>query len=129
MKKNILWILLGLAVLAVLIYLTRRPEEMPHYTNHSDSISYEVVAKSPEYGGETPKMGYNPVSPKRAPSEDFIGKRFHVCLEMIGQWDDSEIFDMGDGIGGVTFLEFRVNKHHHYLTFSRDICETDEIIK
>lgn len=127
--KNILWVLLGIGGLVILMILSRNEDETMIHSDRVDTVAIETNKKGFDYEGDIPKMGYVPVSPKRKPSEAFIGKRFHVCLEMVSHWPDGKLIKLGDGRGGVTFMEFMTNGHHHYLMFSQEICESDEIIK
>lgn len=125
--KNILWVLFAIVVLAVLYYLSRENEVIPHSTIPRDTTEIRTYGKGGDYWGGDPVMNYNPTSKKRAPREDFLGKKFSVCLEMIYEWPDAQVYDMGDGKGGMTFLDFTVNNHHHFLTFSENVCATDDI--
>ena len=128
--KNIFWILLAVVVMGVLLYLSRPKDNIPHSIIGQDSTSITLeTAIGEDYGGEETFISSKTYDTKRTKSEAFIGKTFTQCLEMVSHWEDGKIIDMGDGQGGITFMEFITNGNHHVLTFSQDICETDEIIK
>ena len=101
-----------------------------HSLIEQDSITLPMEATlSDDYGGEETFISSKTYDTKRIKSEAFIGKTFPQCLELVSLWEDGHIISMGDGHGGLTFMEFVTNGNHHILTFSQDICETDEIIK
>ncbi len=131
--KNVLYILLALFVMSVLIYLSVPRDTVPHALIDVDTTT--VLLKDEgggidNYEGTTPTISSKLVAPPdQFKTEKFKGKTFTHCLEIVAAWPDGEIYDLGDGLGGLTFMDFRVNGKHHLLTFSRDICETDEIIK
>jgi hypothetical protein len=128
--KNILWILLAAVIMGVLVYLSRPKDTITHSLIEQDSTTLPMeVAVGEDYGGEETFISSKTYDTKRTKSEAFIGKTFPKCLEMVSHWEDGHIIDMGDGQGGLTFMEFVTNGNHHVLTFSQDICETDEIIK
>jgi|694.fasta_scaffold04838_17 hypothetical protein len=128
--KNFFWILLAVVVMGVLLYLTKPKDIIPHSLIVKDSTTLPIdVAVGEDYEGEETFISSKTYDTKRIKSEAFIGKTFPQCLEMVSHWEDGHIIDMGDGQGGLTFMEFVTNGNHHVLTFSQDICETDEIIK
>ncbi|MBU3661677.1 MAG: hypothetical protein FGM41_00560 [Bacteroidetes bacterium] len=128
--KNIFWILLAAVILGVLVYLSRPKDTITHSLIEQDSITLPMEATlSDDYGGEETFISSKTYDTKRIKSEAFIGKTFPQCLELVSLWEDGHIISMGDGHGGLTFMEFVTNGNHHVLTFSQDICETDEIIK
>lgn len=127
--KNIFWIILGVVGMGLLIYLSMHEDSAWIHAGSPDSIKVVLENKGFNYDGEIPHQDYVPASPKRKASEDFKGKKFHECLIMVSEWPDAKIIDMGDGKGGETFIDVVVNHHHHYLSFSEDYCQTDQILK
>ena len=123
--KNLLWVLLAVVVMTILLLLSSRTEEVPHGYIQVDTTD-QIEAGSGETGGSVPEMGYVAKSYKRQPSEDFLGKSYSTCIQMIYEWPDAQLYEMASGIDGIPFLDFSVNKHHHNLIFSNDICVQDE---
>lgn len=127
-KNNIVWILLGVIVLAVLFFLSRDEHQIPHSTLSIDSVT-EVKSGGGESGGGDPEMGYEPASLKQPLTEEFLGKSFSKCMQIVYDWPDGKIFDVNDGRDGTETMNFMVNNHHHELFFQNGICVEDNIIK
>jgi hypothetical protein len=126
--KNTLWILFGVIGLVVLVLLTREDNVVPHATSNIDTIEYKVGIPVEE-SGEVGFPEYIPQSYTRKPSEDFLGKPFVKCLEMVYEWSDGQLYEANDGDGSIANMEFVVNGRHHQLFFLDDKCVEDNIIK
>jgi len=127
-RKNLLWLLIGVVVIAILFFLSRDEYKIPHSKLNIDSVTY--VHTSPgESGGGDPEMGYEPASLKEPLTEKFLGKTFAKCMQIVYDWPDGKIFDVNDGHDGNETMNFMVNGHHHELFFQNGICVEDNIIK
>ncbi len=126
--KNVFWILLGVVGLTALILLTREDNPIPHSTMQIDTMDYKVGIKGEE-SGEVVFPEYIPQSYTRKPSDDFLGKPFIKCLEMVYDWPDGRLYEANDGDGSIANMEFVVNGRHHQLYFLDDKCVEDNIIK
>jgi hypothetical protein len=126
--KNVLWVLFGTVGLVVLLLLAREDDVIPHSTVKIDTIDYKVGFPVEE-SGEVVFPEYIPQSYTRKPSEDFLGKPFVKCLEMVYDWSDGQLYEANDGTGSIANMEFVVNGKHHQLYFLDDKCVEDNIIK
>lgn len=123
-----MWILIGVIGLAILIILANDHEEIPHATIYVDTTTVTSGGGN-NGGGSIPEMDYEAKSFKKQPSEKFLGKKFSVCLQMVHEWPDAEIYEIAHPHEGIAKMDFRVNRHHHDLSFLDDICVSDNIIK
>ena len=126
--KNWMWILIGIIGLAILLYLASDYEEIPHATIHVDTTEV-IIGGGSDGGGSIPEMDYEPKSYKKQPSEKFLGKKFSVCLQMVHEWPDAEIYEIEHPHEGIAKMDFKVNRHNHELSFLDDVCVADYIIK
>jgi hypothetical protein len=126
--KNVLWILLGIAGLIVLVLLTREENIVPYSTTKLDTIDYKAGVPVEE-SGEVVFPEYIPQSYTRKPSEDFLGKTFPKCLQMVYEWPDGQLYNSEEGSGSIANMEFMVNGRHHQLFFLDGKCVEDNIIK
>lgn len=124
--KNIIWVIVGLVGLLILLFLLREDKGVPHATIISDTT--EVNMGNGEYGGEETFLEYTPQNYSRKPSEDFMGKTFVKCLEMVYEWPDAQLFGTNSGNHGIASMEFIVNNNHHKLEFLDDKCVEDKIL-
>lgn len=122
-----LWILVAILVIVILLFLTRDNDAIPHATMVVDTVDYK--GKGPETGGEGVTISSGVENYKHQPSEDFLGKRYAKCLQMVYEWSDSKLLNTTNGLEGIATMEFVVNNHHHKLAFLEDICVEDEIVK
>lgn len=128
-RKNLLWIVLGLVVLSVLFFLSRDEYKIPHSKLNIDSVTTVNTTSGGESGGGDPEMGYEPASLKQPLTEEFLGKTFSKCMQIVYDWPDGKIYDVNDGHDGNETMNFKVNNNHHELFFQNGICVEDNIIK
>jgi hypothetical protein len=124
--KNIIWVIVGIVGLGILLLLIRDEKGVPHATIIPDTT--EVNEGNAAYGGEEPVLEYTPQNYSKKPSEDFLGKSYVKCLEMIDEWPDAQLFETNSGNHGIASIEFIVNKNHHLLEFIDDKCVEDKIL-
>jgi hypothetical protein len=128
-KGNLIWILIGALVLGVLIFISKDDYIIPHSKLKSDSVTSFDEKSGGGYGGGDPEMSYEPASLKEPISEDFLGKSFSKCMQIVYDWPDGKIYDVNDGHDGNETINFKVNNKHHELFFQNGICVEDNIIK
>lgn len=126
--KNVIWIIIGVVGLLILVLLTREENVIPYSTTQIDTIDYKAGAPVEE-SGEFVLPEYTPQSFTRKPSEDFLGKPFVKCLQMVYEWPDGILYETNEGAGNIANMEFKVNGRHHQLFFLDDKCVEDNIIK
>ncbi len=123
--RNFLWILLAIVVLAILVWLARDRDIVPH------AIIVDTTDVNMPGGGnadaEYPDMFFTPETKKRLPNEIFLGKPMSECLTTMYEWPDAQLFEITRD--GMPVMRFRVNNRIHELKFIDDICVSDEIIK
>lgn len=124
--KNIIWVIVGIVGLAILLLLIRDEKGIPHATMIPDTT--EVNGGNGEYGGEETFLEYTPQNYSRKPSEEFLGKTYVKCLEMVYEWPDAQLIATNSGNHGIASMEFIVNENHHLLEFLDDKCVEDRIL-
>jgi hypothetical protein len=125
--KNILWILLGLIGLAILVFLSRDKQVLPHGRFDADSIKSVLNETGENPDAYIPYLNYEPKSYRRQPSEAFLGKKFHVIMDMIYEWPDAQLYEVNTE--GLMYMRFKVNRKVHELHFIDDSCVADYITR
>ncbi|MBU3664049.1 MAG: hypothetical protein FGM41_12760 [Bacteroidetes bacterium] len=124
--KNIIWVIVGIVGLAILLLLIRDEKAVPHVTLITDTT--KVIVGNGETKGEVPFLENTPQNYSRKPSDEFLGKTYVKCLEMVYEWPDAQLIETNSGNQGIASIEFKVNENHHLLEFLDDKCVEDRIL-
>lgn len=125
--KNIYWIIIGIIGMAILLYFSKDRSKISAPILNIDTVKTEPITSTGDAEGSIPSMGYIPTDYRTTPSENFLGKSSSEVLVMIYQWPDAQLYDVTTK--GIVKMNFRVNNHHHELTFLEDSCVSDVILK
>lgn len=122
--KNWFWIILAIVVMVILVFLAKDDQKVP-----SGKVVFDSIEKprGRDQDAKIPSFDAPVTNKKYKPSEDFKGKSYAKCLEMVYEWDDARLIDANSS--GMVRLKFKVNNHIHELDFIDDICVNDVIVK
>jgi hypothetical protein len=123
--KNILWILLAIIVLAILLWLSRDGNTVPHAII-IDTLGINIHSNSNK-DAEHHETFSATENQKHLPNEIFLGKSMSECLTTMSEWPDAQLLEITRD--GMPVMRFRVNNRIHELKFIDDICVSDEILK
>jgi len=125
--KNLIWIFIGIVGLGVIVYVTLTENNTNIHLNVKlDSLNYKY-----NIGNNTSvsvqDMDYKPISNSPKPEENFLGKIFSTCMQMVYEWPDAQLYEANND--DLQKMIFMVNNTHHELTFINDSCVTDYVLK
>ncbi|OYU96044.1 MAG: hypothetical protein CFE21_06435 [Bacteroidetes bacterium B1(2017)] len=127
MKKTGFVIVLLIALLVLLLWLSRDDDKIPHVLIKADT---SVVAGPAVEGGNASIIeSSEPKSMRLEVKAEFIGKPFAKCMEIVYQIPNSTVDKMENNSQGVSYIDCVVKGVHRILYFDNGICTSDEIQK